>query len=81
LQGRIKRVQGKFSILKFNGQEGVFDISFQAIRFHNNRPNEVLICSVDHTSEYYAHKQLQDLNLRMEASLRQQQDEFQHMAM
>ena len=81
LQGRIKRVQGKFSLLKFNGQEGVFDISFQAIRFHNNRPEEVLICSVDHTAEYYARKQLQELNLRMETALRQQQDEFQHLGL
>jgi HAMP domain-containing protein len=81
LQGRIKRVQGKFSLLKFNGQEGVFDISFQAIRFHNNRPEEVLICSVDHTAEHYARKQLQELNLRMETALRQQQDEFQHLGM
>ena len=78
LQGRVRRVRGDFRVLKFNGQDGYLEISFHAFSFHNNQPEEVIICCSDRTSEMNGRIQLQELSARMEASLRSQREDFQH---
>ena len=78
LQGRLRRVRGVFPITKFNGQSGSFDISFHAFSFHDNKPEEVIICCSDRTAEMHANEQLQQLGNRMELTLRQQREDFQH---
>lgn len=71
LQGRIQRVQGNIHFRKFNEQEGVFHITFQSISYKDYRPDELMICCLDKTSEYNAEQLSRELGLSMENRIRE----------
>lgn len=77
LQGRIQRVQGEFVIRKFNGQDGYFDITLQTIRYQDNRPEEILICSVDKTREHQSMIKVDELIQMNEHNLHRAQQSHQ----
>lgn len=66
LQGNQVRLHDTFLLLNQQQQQRYFDISLQVIRYHENRPQQILICMIDRTAEVTANQHLNDLETRRE---------------
>ena len=69
LQGRVQRIQGEIILRKFNEQIGTFDVTIQTVSYQDNRPYEILICSIDKSREHMAIAQVQELSISMESRI------------
>lgn len=78
LQGRVQRIHGEVILRKFNDQLGVFDITIQTVSYADNRPREILICSIDKSREQQAILQVQDLSVTLESRISRSTETLQH---
>lgn len=78
LQGRVQRIHGEITLRKFNDQLGVFDITIQTVSYIDNRPCEILICSIDKSREQQAIKQVHDLSATLESRINRTTEILQH---
>jgi PAS domain-containing protein len=77
LQGRVQRIHGEVTLRKFNEQQGIFDITIQTVSYQDNRPQEILICSIDKTREHLAIQQVQELSLSVSNRQTRENDHYQ----
>ena len=76
LQGRSGRIQDTFQLRNFHNELCYLEMTLQTTRYHDNRPQEILICMADRTREQEALIQARELTVSLENKVTQRTEDL-----
>lgn len=76
LQGRSGRIQDTFQLRNFHNELCYLEMTLQTTRYHDNRPQEIMICMADRTREQEALIQARELTVSLENKVTQRTEDL-----